>query len=122
MTYKYFKDTFLIKNYVDGKGNPKHTRYVKQYFYQFRKQLREEFGPSLDLLYCSKPQCQFHTTYMFDGNAIVMELEHKNRITNDATPINLESLCTLHHQQTLGYKNRKVDINEHVKRLIKSQK
>ena len=122
MTYKYFKDTFLIKNYVDGKGKPTHTRYVKKYFYQFRKQLREEFGPSLDLLYCSKPQCQFHTTYMFDGNAIVMELEHKNRITNDATPNNLESLCTLHHQQTLGYKNRKVDINEHVERLIKSQK
>ena len=122
MTYKHFKDTYLIKNYVDSKGNPKHTRYVKKYFYQFRKQLREEFGPSLDLLYCSKPQCQFHTTYMFDGNAIVMELEHKNRNTNDATPSNLESLCSLHHQQTLGYKNRKIDINEHVERLIKLQR
>ena len=117
MTYRYFKDTYLIENYVDSKGNPKHTRYVKKYFYQFRKQLRAEFGPSLDLLYCSKPQCQFHTTYMFDGNAIVMELEHKNRNTNDATPSNLESLCSLHHQQTLGYKNRKTDITEYVENL-----
>jgi len=54
---------------------------------------------------------------MFDGKAVVMELEHKNRNTSDSRPENLESLCPIHHQQTEGYKNRKIDITEHVKKL-----
>jgi hypothetical protein len=58
---------------------------------------------------------------MFNGKAIIMELEHKNRITNDARPENLESLCPLCHQQTLGYKNRKTDITEYVEKLKASQ-
>jgi len=119
--YQEFKDKFLIKDYRDSKGKPKHTRYVKKYFYRFRNQLIEEFGPKLDLLYCSKPSCQFHNTYMFDGKALVMELEHKNRITNDSRPENLESLCSLHHQQTMGYKNRKTDITEYVEKLKSTQ-
>ena len=121
ITYEYFKNNFLIKDYRDGNGNPMHTRYVKKYFYRFRNQLKEEFGPKLDLFHRSKPNCQFHNTYMFDGKAIVMELEHKNRITNDARPENLESLYPLHHQQTLGYKNRKTDITEYVEKLKSTQ-
>tara|TARA_B100002019_G_C20765589_1_gene355117 strand:+ start:15 stop:392 length:378 start_codon:yes stop_codon:yes gene_type:complete len=117
LTYQEFKNNYLIQNYTDAEGNPKHTRLIKKYFYRFRKQLREEFGPQLDIHYCSKPSCQFHNTDMFDGKAIIMELEHKNRITNDSRPENLESLCPLHHQQTLGYKNRKTDITEYVEKL-----
>lgn len=116
-TYKEFKDKFLVKDYKNSKGEPTHTRYFKNYFYKFRNQLIKDFGKKLDLLYCSKPSCQFHNTYMFDGKAIIMELEHINRKTNDARPENLKSLCALHHQQTLGYKNRKIDITEYVEKL-----
>ena len=70
LTYQEFKNNYLIQNYTDAEGNPKHTRLIKKYFYRFRKQLREEFGPQLDIHYCSKPSCQFHNTYMFDGKAI----------------------------------------------------
>jgi hypothetical protein len=122
MTYEKFKSKYLIKNFTDKWGNPKHTRYIKKYFYTFRNQLREEFGPKLDLLYCSVPSCQFHNDYIFDGKPIIMELEHKNRITNDSRPENLESLCCLHHQQTIGYKNRKTSIADYHKSLIELQK
>ena len=88
----------------------------------FRNQLREEFGPQLDLLYCSKPTCQFHNTYMFEGKATVMELEHDDRDTSNSLPENLRSLCAIHHQQTLGYKNRKTPITEYVKNLENLQR
>jgi hypothetical protein len=117
ITYEEFRDNYLIKNLTDSRGNPKHTKSVKKYFYRFRKQLRKEFGLELDLLYCSRSSCIFHNTYMFDGKAVVMELEHKNRDISDSRPENLESLCPIHHQQTAGYKNRKIDITEHVKKL-----
>ena len=120
-TYQEFKNKILVEDYRNSKGKPMHTRFYKKYFYKFRNQLKKEFGPKLDLLYCSNSYCQFHKTYMFNGKAIIMELEHKNRITNDARPENLESLCPLCHQQTLGYKNRKTDITEYVEKLKASQ-
>ena len=122
MTYEYFKSTYLIEGFTDSKGQPKHTRYVKKYFYQFRKQLLEEFGPQLDLHYCSKPDCHYHTTYMHCGKPVVMELEHINGITNDARPENLKSLCSICHTQTTGYKGRKKIISEYHQKLINLQK
>ena len=122
MTYQQFKDIVLVENLTDKWGKPKHTRFYKRYFYKFRKQLIKDFGKRLDLLYCSEPTCDFHNDYMFDGKATVMELEHINRETNDSRPENLKSLCALHHQQTLGYKNRKTPITEYVKELENLQK
>tara|TARA_R100000781_G_scaffold5951_2_gene6400 strand:+ start:39 stop:416 length:378 start_codon:yes stop_codon:yes gene_type:complete len=122
LTYKEFKDKFLIKDYKNSKGEPTHTRYYKKYFYAFRNQLIKDFGKKLDLLYCSVPTCQFYDNYMWNGKAIVMELEHINRVTNDARPKNLKSLCPCCHQQTLGYKNRKIPITEYVNKLINLQR
>jgi hypothetical protein len=51
-----------------------------------------------------------------------MELEHINRITNDARPENLKSLCPCCHQQTDGYKNRKTPITEYVEKLKNLQR
>jgi len=44
LTYKEFKDKFLIKDYKNSKGEPTHTRYYKKYFYAFRNQLIKDFG------------------------------------------------------------------------------
>jgi|TARA_B110000914_G_scaffold18147_1_gene13871 hypothetical protein len=122
MIYQEFKDKVLVEHLTDAKGKPKHTRFYKNYFYAFRKQLIKDFGKQLDMLYCSKPGCEFENNYMFDGNATVMELDHINRDTSDSRPENLRSLCALHHQQTLGYKNRKSPITEYVNKLINLQR
>ena len=97
-----------IEHLTDAKGKPKHTRFYKNYFYAFRKQLIKDFGPKqLDMLYCSKPgPVNLKITICLMVNATVMELDHINRDTSDSRPENLRSLCALHHQQTLGYKNR----------------
>jgi hypothetical protein len=59
---------------------------------------------------------------MFEGKATVMELEHDDRDTSNSLPENLRSLCAIHHQQTLGYKNRKTPITEYVKNLENLQR
>ena len=33
ITYKEFKERFLIENYTNSKGEPVHTRLYKKYFY-----------------------------------------------------------------------------------------
>ena len=112
ITYRKFKIKYLIQDYRNKKGEPVHTRYYKKYFYRFKKELKEEFG--FDILKCSQCGCTEH-----NGRPIIMELDHLNRITNDARIENLDPKCPNCHQQTLGYKNRKVTIEEYVERLIK---
>ena len=121
MTYQKFKEKYLIQDFRDNRGKPKHTRYYKKYFYIFRNQLLKEFGPQLDIYFCSNSDCQFHTTFIHCGKPVIMELDHINRITNDARPENLRSLCSLCHSQTNGYKNRKTSIDEYHQKLMKLQ-
>ena len=122
VTYKKFKENYLIRDFLDKNGQPKHTRFVKKYFYMFRNQLLEEFGPKLDLLYCSTPNCPYQTNNTHCGEPVIMELEHTNRITNDARHENLKSLCPICHYQTEGYKNRKSTIAEYYQTLLDLQK
>lgn len=106
MTYDQFKQRYLIENLLDKSGSPKHTRHVKHLFYKFAVELKQEFG--FDMHKCD--QCGLTE---WNGHGIVLELEHKNRITNDSRITNLRMLCPNCHSQTDGYKNRKTHINEH---------
>ena len=78
MTYQKFKEKYLIQDFRDNSGKPKHTRYYKKYFYIFRNQLLKEFGPQLDIHFCSNSDCQFHTTFIHCGKPVIMELDHIN--------------------------------------------
>ena len=110
MNYETFKQEYLIENFTDWWGNPKHTRYVKKYFYRFRNELKEEFG--FDILTCSV--CGIKE---WNNRPVIMELDHLNRITNDSRIENLSPKCPNCHQQTLGYKNRRVEIEEYFQSL-----
>jgi hypothetical protein len=44
MNYQKFKQEYLVDNFTDEKGNPKHTRLVKRLFYKFNDKLKVEFG------------------------------------------------------------------------------
>ena len=110
--YEEFKEKFLVENYTNSSNNPVHTRYYKKYFYRFRNELKEEF--SFDILTCSSKECDITTL----KDNIVMELDHINRITNDARIENLRPLCPNCHQKTLGYKNRKINIEEYIQNLL----
>ena len=112
VTYEKFKNEYLIQDYRNKKGKKVHTKEYKHYFYKFRKELKEEFG--FDILKCSQCGCTDH-----NGRPIIIELDHLNRVTNDARIENLDPKCPNCHQQTLGYKNRKVTIEEYFERLIK---
>jgi len=112
VTYKEFKTKYLIQDYKNKKGKKIHTKEYKKYFYRFRKELKEEFG--FDILTCSVCKCTEH-----NGRPIIIELDHLNRVTNDARIENLDPKCPNCHQQTLGYKNRKVTIEEYFERLIR---
>lgn len=106
MSYESFKETYLIENFKDSWGAPKHTRLVKKYFYRFNEQLKEEFG--FDLSVCDECGCTSH-----NNRPLIMELEHINRDTSDSRIENLRSLCPNCHSQTDGYKNRTVTIEEY---------
>lgn len=105
--YETFKQKYLVKNFKDKWGKPKHTRLVKDYFYRYNEELKNEFG--FDLHCCD--ECGRSDEY--NGKPVIMELEHINRITNDSRIENLRSLCPMCHTQTPGYKNRMVTIEEH---------
>ena len=111
ISYDEFKTKYLVEDFRDSNGKPKHTRYVKYFFYKFRKELKEEFG--FDILTCSS--CGIRE---WNNRPIVMELDHLNRITNDARLVNLDPKCPNCHQQTLGYKNRTVEIEEYYESLL----
>jgi hypothetical protein len=111
MDYKIFKNNYLIENYTDNWGNHKHTRFIKHYFYKFRNELKQEFG--FDILTCSVCEIQ-----EWNGRPIIMELDHLNRVTNDSRIENLSPKCPNCHQQTLGYKNRKIEIEEYYNQLL----
>jgi 5-methylcytosine-specific restriction endonuclease McrA len=112
VNYEIFKKEYLIENLTNGWGFPKHTRFVKQYFYRFRDKLKEEFG--FDILTCSV--CGIKE---WNNLPIIMELDHLNRITNDSRIENLSPKCPNCHQQTFGYKNRRIGIKEYFQKLIK---
>ncbi len=113
ISYKAFKKDYLVENYTNKLGKAVHTRFYKKYFYRFREELKNEFG--FDILTCSNKKCNI-TSHV--GRPIVMELDHINRITNDARIKNLRPLCPNCHQQTLGYKNRKISIEEYFNKLL----
>jgi 5-methylcytosine-specific restriction endonuclease McrA len=104
--YETFKQKYLVKNFTDKWGKPKHTRLVKDKFYRYNAELKEEFG--FDLSVCGECGCTSH-----NGRPLMMELEHINRITNDSRIENLRSLCPNCHTQTDGYKNRMSTIEEY---------
>ena len=108
--YQQFKDKYLVQDLRDRRGKPKHTRLIKHLFYRFAKELKEEYG--FDIFTCEECGCQNH-----NGRPTIMELDHLNRITNDSRIENLSSKCPNCHQQTLGYANRKVTIEEYHSRL-----
>ena len=108
---KFWFDGVLV---VEDAVSAKELTDLKQVFEGWIEESRsysKDYGKTLDMLYCSHPGCQFGNDYMFDGNATIMELDHINRDTSDSRPENLRSLCSLHHSQTLGYKNRKIPIS-----------
>jgi len=109
ITYEEFKAKMLVPNYVNQQGKPVHTRRYKKLFYRFNEQLKAEFGFDMHVCDC----CGIEN---WQDRALIMELEHINRITNDARPENLRALCPNCHSQTFGYKNRKItvcELNEH---------
>ena len=112
MSYEKFKSKYLVEGFVDGKGNPVHTRLLKKYLYKFNEELKREYG--FDLRECS--ECSISE---WNGRPIVMELDHINRVTNDGRIENLRPLCPNCHQQTDGYANRKVSIERYVEELWK---
>ena len=116
ISYETFKNQFLIENFTNKSGKEVHTRFYKKYFYRFRKELKSEFN--FDILTCSNKECNI-TSHA--GRPIVMELDHINRITNDARIENLRPLCPNCHQQTLGYKNRKISIEEYFNKLLNNE-
>ena len=115
MSYEKFKAKYVVENFTDKHGDPKHTRLVKHQFYKYANQLKNEFG--FDLYKCS--DCGITE---WNGKAIVMEIDNLNRITNDSRIQNLRVRCPNCHSQTDGYKNRTVSIDDYVKKLKKSQK
>ena len=110
MSYKEFKQKYLINNFTDRKGNPKHTRLVKHLFYKFSDELKKEYN--FDIFTCLHCNCSKHNNL-----PVIMELDHINRKTNDSRIENLRPLCPNCHQQTLGYKNRKISIEEYYNKL-----
>ena len=110
MNYKSFKEEYLIEGFMDKSGNPKHTRFVKRLFYRSSNELKKEFG--FDIFTCL--HCDINE---WNGRPVVMELDHINRKTNDSRIQNLRPLCPNCHQQTLGYKNRKISIEDYVNNL-----
>lgn len=110
ITFEQFEQKYLIENFCNKNGKPKHTRLVKEYFYKFTKQLKEKYG--FDIHTCS--HCGLTE---WNGLAIIMELDHINSIINDSRISNLRPLCPNCHSQTPGYKNRKHSVCEHVAKL-----
>ena len=115
INYFNFKQKYLVQDYRGTDGQPVHTRYLKSKFYRFAKQLKDEFG--FDMFTCSECGCTEH-----NGRPIVMELDHLNRITNDARISNLSMKCPNCHSQTNGYKNRKDTIEEYFIKLKSLQR
>lgn len=110
ITFEQFEQKYLIDNFCDKRGKPKHTRLVKAYFYKFADQLKGKYG--FDIHTCS--HCGLTK---WNGQAIIMELDHINSTTNDSRIENLRPLCPNCHSQTAGYKNRKQSIDERVAQL-----
>ena len=108
--YEEFKSKFLIKEYTDGKGRPKHTRFAKGIFYTFAEQLKNEF--KFDMFTCSECGCTEH-----NSRPVIMEMDHLNRDTSDSRIENLSMKCPNCHSQTLGYKNRTIPIEEYFYKL-----
>lgn len=113
MDYQYFKDNFLVENFKDKLGRPKHTRLVKHLFYQFNDELKREYG--FDLHTCSECRCND----WYNGKPFMMELDHINRKINDSRIINLRVLCPICHTQTPGYKNRNLSIEQYWSKVWK---
>lgn len=112
MSYSEFKKKILVKDYRDSYGDPKHTRYVKKYFYKFMYELLRDY--KFNLRECSI--CGIDD--MWNGKPFMMELDHINRVTNDSRIKNLRVLCPICHSQTDGYKNRLESIEDYHGKLV----
>jgi hypothetical protein len=108
MLWEPFLATRLTTNILDGKGRPLHTRYYKKQMQSFHPELKEHFG--FDFRKCEICGCDDY--HHITGRPFFMELDHINRITNDARIENLRPLCMTCHSQTDGYKNRKITIEQ----------
>jgi len=106
--YEQFKKKYLVRNFKDKQGRPKHTRLVKMMFYRFAPELLAEFN--FDMFKCS---CCGITT----RSNIIPEMDHINGDTSDSRITNLRMLCPNCHQKTLNYKNRANPIEERIKYL-----
>lgn len=113
ITFDQFEEFFLVSNYCDGKGKPKHTRFIKKLFYRFANELMNKYGFNMH-------KCLLCGIEEWNGRSIVMELDHINRIINDSRIKNLRALCPNCHSQTDGYKNRASSVCEYVMNLKES--
>jgi len=105
--YEKFKKSKLTANQV------RHTRYDKNLFWRYNNYLKKEYN--FDMETCSECGIQ-----EWNGKPVIMELDHLNGITNDATIENLSMKCPNCHSQTHNYKNRKVTIFERKDQLVAS--
>jgi 5-methylcytosine-specific restriction endonuclease McrA len=110
LSFETFVEKYLVENFTDTKGKPKHTRLVKGHFYDFANELLEAYG--LDMYKCS--ECGI--THWND-RPIVMQLDHINGIVNDSRIDNLRMLCPNCHSQTHNYCGRKTPHDDHVEKL-----
>lgn len=100
ITFEKFEANYLVENFTDKKGRPKHTRYVKRLFYKFNEILKKKYN--FDLYTCSV--CGLRE---WQNKPIVIELDHLNEITNDSRIQNLSPKCPNCHSQTSNFRNRK---------------
>ena len=89
----------------------RHTRLEKNYFFRFRKELKEKYN--FDMLTCS--ECGIRE---WNGKPIIMELDHLNGITTDGRISNLSMKCPNCHSQTLNFRNRKVSVETRKEQLL----
>ena len=110
MTFEIFQSQYLIENFTDNKGNPKHTRLIKGHMYDFSAMLLSEYG--FDMYTCH--DCGLTE---WRGRPIVLQLEHINAVINDSRIENLKMLCPNCHSQTQTYCGRKTPHDIHVEKL-----
>ena len=104
--FEQFEKKYLVENFTNNKGKPKHTRFVKHHFLRFARELLDKYG--LDLYTCS--DCGVGSEW--NGKELKIQLDHINGITNDSRPENLRGLCPNCHSQTPNYCRPRRFLNE----------
>jgi hypothetical protein len=110
INFDTFEQNYLIENFCDTKGKPKHTRFAKQFFYRFANELNAKYA--FDIHTCS--HCDLTE---WRGRAIIMELDHINSVINDSRISNLRPLCPNCHSQTDNFRNRQQSVCDRAAQL-----